>query len=137
MTEHQKSNRPDFPDEIRIVGLNTEKTRRDAGSKTLYHIYFELSGHPLPEWRSLFEREWRTISPAEGADIDGGFLVVHGQLSEVATIHFPALKKAVATTNEAYIRYAKKEATALEQRVDAWKQERKEVEDMAASLGFD
>jgi hypothetical protein len=63
--------------------------------------------------------------------------VLHCQLHEVATTLFPALKKAVAATNEAYTRYAQKEATALEKREDVWKEERKEVDAMASSLRFD
>ena len=123
--------------EIRIERLNTEKTRKDIGSDTVYHVYFELSGHPPPEWRDIFGREWKGLNLTQEAGIEGAFLVLHCQLQEVATTQLPALKKAVAATNEAYKHYAQKEATALEHRQDAWKQERKDVDAMATSVRFD
>jgi hypothetical protein len=123
--------------EIRIERVNTEKTRRDVGSETVYHVYFELSGYPPPEWREIFAREWKGLNLKHEATLDGMFLMLHCPLLEVAGTHLPALKKAVSASNAAYKAYAQKEAVALEHREDAWKQERKEVETMAASLRFD
>ncbi len=40
--------------DILIERLNTDKTRRDIGSDMVHHVYFELSGHPAPEWISIF-----------------------------------------------------------------------------------
>jgi len=137
MSENRKETSMGSAPEIRIERLNTEKTRKDVGSETVYHVYFELSGHPPPEWRDIFEGEWKGLNPANEAGIDGAFLVVHCPLLEVATSQLPALKKAVTATNEAYKQYAQKEATALEHREDVWKQERKDVEAVATSLRFD
>ena len=137
MSENRKDTSMESAAEIRIERLNTDKTRRELGSDTVYHVYFEMSGHPPTEWRSIFGREWKRLDPTHEADIDGTFLVLHCQLHEVATTQLPNLKKAVAATNEAYIRYAQKEASALEHREDAWKQERQDVAAMATSLRFD
>ena len=123
--------------EMRIERLNTDKTRKDIGSDTVYHVYFELSGSPPPEWRMIFGREWKGLQQTQEADLDGAFLVLHCQLHEVAASQFMALKKAVAATNEAYKRYAQGEAAAREHREDVWRQERKDVDAMAASLRFD
>ena len=123
--------------EIRIERLNTERTRKVIGSDTVYQVYFELSGHPQPEWRSIFDREWKGLNLTQEAAVDGPFLVLHCRLEEVAATQFPALKKAVAATNEAHKRYVQKEATALSDREDAWRKERKAVDAMAASLRFD
>jgi hypothetical protein len=120
--------------EILIERVNTDKTRKDIGSETVYHVYFELSGHPPTEWREIFGREWKRLNLTQEAGIDGGFLVLHCQLQEVATAQLPALEKAVAATNEAYKQYAEKEAAAHERREDVWRQERKDVDAMAASL---
>jgi len=136
MSENPKDASMEPGPEIRIERLNTEKTRKDIGSDTVYHVYFELSGHPPPEWRNIFGREWKGLNPTQEASIDGAFLILHCQLHEVAGTQLPALKKAVIATNEAYKQYAQKEATALEHREDAWKQERKDVDAMAASLQF-
>lgn len=122
---------------IRIERLNADKTRKDIGWDTVYHVYFELSAPPAPEWRNIFARQWIGLNTAREASIDGAFLVLHCQLHEVATPLLPALKKAVAATNDAYARYAQKEATALGKREDVWKEERKAVDAMASSLRFD
>jgi hypothetical protein len=129
-----ESTTPDF--DIRIERVNTDKTRKDSGSDTVYHVYFELSGHPPPEWRAIFTREWKALSPIEPAGVDGRFLVLHCQLHEVETIQLPALKKAVAVTNEKYRGYVQKEAGALERREEVRKQERDDVDAMAAPLHF-
>jgi hypothetical protein len=123
--------------EIRIVGLNTDKTRRTLGSYTVYQVYFELSGNPLLAWREIFGREWKDVNPTQEAGLDGKFLVIHCPLQQVATTHLPALKKAVAATNAAYKQYAREQTAEEERRADVWKEERQAVEDMAKSLHFD
>jgi len=123
--------------EIRIVGLNTDKTRRTLGSYTVYQVYFELSGSPPLAWRDIFGREWKDVNPTQEAGIDGRFLVMHCPLQEVATTHLPALKKAVEATNVAYKQYAREKVTEEERQADVWKEERKAVEDMAKSLRFE
>lgn len=137
MSEKQEEIPMGSAPEIRIERLNTDKTRKDIASDNVYHVYFELSGHPPPEWTIIFGREWKALSLTHEAGIDGAFLVLHCQLHEVATTQLPALKKAVAAANEAYKRYAQKEATALGHREDVWKQERKDVDALATSLRFD
>jgi len=123
--------------EIRIVGLNTDKTRRTLGSYTVYQVYFELSGNPPLPWRDIFGREWKALNPTQEAGRDGRFLVMHCPLQEIATTHLPALKKAIEATNVEYGKYAREQVTEEEHRADVWKQERKAVEDMAQALRFD
>ncbi len=123
--------------EIRIQGLNTDKTRKDSGSDTVYHVYFELSAPPPPEWRNIFSLEWERLNLTQKAGIDGAFLVLHCRLPEVATTRLPALKKAVAAANEAYRLYAQEKETALAHREDVWRLERKDVDDLAKSLRFE
>src|SRR5436309_14189573 len=95
--------------DIRIARINTDKTHKTNGSYTKYQVYFEMSGTPLQAWRDIFGREWKDLKPtsrqqagSQEADIDGRFLVVQCPLEEVATIHLPVLKKAVAATNKAF-----------------------------------
>lgn len=137
MSENPNDTSTESAPEIRIERLNTDKTRKDIGSETVYQVYFELSGPPPSEWRSIFGREWKGLNLAQEASIDGTFLVLHCQLKEVEPTLLPALRKAVAATSDAYKLYAQSEATALEHREDVWKQERKDVDDLAASLRFD
>jgi hypothetical protein len=123
--------------EIRIVGLNTDKTRRTLGSYTVYQVYLELSGTPPLAWSDIFGREWKDLNPTQEAGIDGRFLVMHCPLKEVAGTHLPALKKAVQATNVAYKQFAREQAAEEQRRADVWKEERKAVEEMAKSLQFE
>jgi hypothetical protein len=123
--------------EIRIVGLNTDKTRRTLGSYTVYQVYFELSETPPGTWSDIFGREWKNLNSSQEAGIDGRFLVLHCPLQEIATTHLPALKKAVEATNVAYKQYALDQVTEEERKADVWKEERKTVEDMAKTLRFE
>jgi len=137
MSEDQKDIPTESASAIQIVRLIDDKTRKDNDSDDVYHVCFELSGYPPTEWRNIFERDWKALNESRRVSIDGMFLVVHCRLDEVAPTQLPALKKVVATTNEAYRQYAQKEATALQHREAAWKQERKDVDSMGALLRFD
>lgn len=137
MSEDLKDSSEGIVPEIRITRMNTDKTRQDIGSDAVYHVYFELSVYPPSGWRDLFVSEWEKMKTTRAVILDGGFLVLHCALEEVAAVQLPALKKAVAATNEAYKRYVQTEATAREHREDVWKQERKHVEAMGSTLRFD
>lgn len=136
MFDSSQNPSPTATAEIRIVGLNTDKTRRTLGSYTVYQVYFELSGAPPLAWRDIFGREWKDVNPKQEAGIDGRFLVMHCPLQEVAATHLPALKRAVEATNVAYKQYAREQISEEERKADVWKEERKAVEDMAKSLRF-
>jgi hypothetical protein len=127
--------------DIRIVGLNRDKTRKTKGSDSIYQIYLELSEAPPRAWRNIFEGEWKVLNPAQphlwqAASIDRGFLLIHCPLQEIAA-HLPALETAVAATNKTYIEYVQELATEKEHREDLWKQERKAVDDIAGALHFE
>ena len=123
--------------ELRIVGLNTHKTRRTLGSYTAYQVYFELSGNPPRAWREIFGREWKDLSPRQEAGLDGRFLVIHSPLQEIAATHLPALKKAVEAANTAYKQFAREQRAEEERKGDVWKQERKTVVALAKTLTFE
>ncbi len=137
MAEERKDESAELASAIQIVRLNNDKTRKDNDLDDVYHVYFELSGYPLTEWRAIFDRLWKAQNGSRRAIIDGMFLVVHCPLDDVAATQLPALEKVVAATNEAYRQYAQKEEAALERREDVWTQERKDVDAMEARLRFD
>jgi hypothetical protein len=122
--------------DIRIIRTNTDKTRKDAGSDTIYHIYFELSGHPPAEWVRLFDREWAAQQHQHEAEIDGGFLVLHSPLRDVSESTAKDLETIVAVINDRYDVYARENGLAREHREDLWKHERDEVETMSKSIKF-
>ena len=130
-----------FADDIRIVGLNTDKTRKMIGSETVYQVYFELSGSPPQGWRTIFEDEWKKLNAGQAlslqdTSVERAFLMMHCPINEVAS-QLPVLKKAVAAANIAYRSYVLRQASDLKAREDVWKDERKNVEDIAKSLQFD
>ena len=127
----------DSSPEIRIVGLNSDKTRKTLGSDTVYQVYFELSDTPSWAWRDIFGREWKALNPTQEAGIDGRFLVMHCPLQEIPAKHLPALKKAVGATNAAFNKFARDQASVEEHKADVWKQERETVEVMAKTLRFE
>lgn len=127
---------------IRIVGINTDKTRKVGGSEAIYHVYFSLSENPPGAWRSAFGEEWKALGTTRpelrhAAGIDGEFLFVECSLGEVAEVLFPALKQAVATTNASYRNHVRQEERERTRKETAWKDERKLVEEMARSLNFE
>ena len=137
MSESKAVNdRVTFPP-IRIKRLNADKSRKDNGSEMIYHLYFELTSPPPAEWAPLFVAEWRQLQSVRRAEVDLNFLVLHCELGEVASNLLPLLQKAVSNVNVAYERQATEEASALERREDVWKNERKDVDALAASLTFD
>jgi hypothetical protein len=121
--------------EIRIIGLNTDKTRRTLGSLTVYQVYLELSGNPPLVWRDIFGGKWKALNPTLEAGLDENFLVIFCSLSEIAAT-LPPLKKVIEATNAAYKQYAQEQETEEERKIDVWKEERKAVEDVAKSLHF-
>jgi hypothetical protein len=142
MTNTPQGSLSESADEIRIVGINTDKTRRIPGSETHYHVYFKLSETPAQVWRIIFLDQWKVMpsdpaTPWAEAAIDGDFLRIDCPLGDLAPVYFPALKKSVAKTNEAYTQRVRDDANTEESREKAWKQERKAVEDVAALLHFD
>jgi hypothetical protein len=139
------------PTDVRIVGLNKDKTRKTNGSYTAYQVYFELSGAPPVIWRDAFGREWNDVDSVHDARIDGDFLVLRCPLQEIAGIHLPVLKKAVAATNKAYERYLQEQATEQDHAENDWmpalwipqpgaihriEQDRKSIDDLAELLVF-
>ena len=142
MSDNHQDPSAESTDAIRIVGINTDKTRRTVGSETSYHVYFKLSQAPTQVWRVIFLDQWKAMNPAPKmtrpeAVIDGSFLFIDCPLKEVDATYLPVLKKAVAATNVSYKLHLQREATAQASREDVWKDERKSVEEMAAALHFE
>ena len=141
MLELKENPRVESETEIRIRGINTDKTRRMIGSETVYQVYFELSGAPPQGWSTLFEQEWKALNVGQPlalqeATVERAFLMMQCPLGEVAG-HLPVLKQAVAAANTAYEKYKRERASEQKDREDVWKDERKSVEDLAKSLHFD
>jgi len=122
--------------DLRIVGLNSNKTRKTYGSDTVYEVYFELSGTSSLAWKDIFKREWKLTNSAHEVSIDKEFLLMHCPLKEIV-IHLPFLKDLVDATNKKYRQYIKEQATDWGHRDGIWEQSRKDIEAVVKSLHFD
>jgi hypothetical protein len=132
----------DTNENIRITGLNRDKTRKTERTDIRYQVYFELSGTPGQAWRTIFEREWKALNRTQpqlslDVNVDNRFLAVHCPLQEIADTYLPALRMAVDATNKEYSKYAHDAAAEHQRQSDVWTQERKDVDDIAKSLKFD
>jgi hypothetical protein len=140
--ETQQENPIDTNEHIRITRLNTDKTRKTNEADVRYQVYFELSGTPVQQWRTIFEQEWKVLHGTQpqlslDVNVDNRFLVVHCSLQEIADLYLPALKKAVDATNRSYAKYSHNAEIEQQRRDDVWTQERKTIDDIAKSLKFD
>lgn len=122
--------------DIRIERMNTDKTRKVIGSEVEYEVFFDLSGTPAPEWRTIFFHAWMESGSSHHTELDGPFLVVRCPLREMTPVELAMLEKAVAMANKAYHSFAQGEVTAATRREEDWKQERKAVEAVASALHF-
>lgn len=127
---------------VRLIRVDTDKTRRVPGSEAVYRVCFVLSDTPAGAWKSAFVEAWKALGGTRpelqrAATIDGGFLFVECGLHEVPDTILPALKQAVATANASYRDHVQREEREQTRKEDVWKDERKSVEDMARLLHFD
>lgn len=108
MSDDQESAR-ESPDEIHVVGINTDLTRQTPDSESLYRVCINLSQPPAQMWQLIFRDYWKTLltvssMPWAQAAVEGSFLYVDCQLKDVALLYFDTLKKAVLATNNIYRR---------------------------------
>ncbi|MEW6060526.1 MAG: hypothetical protein AB1600_01160 [Bacteroidota bacterium] len=143
MRELKETKIPTSAVEIKIIGLNIDKTQKVNRSDTAYNIYFELSGIPSQVWKIIFEREWKSKTSSTQAEektteagVDRGFLVIHCPLQEVAIRYLPLLNEAVTSTNSEYKRYLQRQELEQVRRENLWKEERQSVYEMAQTLNF-
>ncbi len=104
MTPSLAASAPD----IRIMRLKGKITPQTHESDVIYTVYFELSVTPPLAWKNIFCGEWLRLNPRSSsgrclnANVERGFLVIRCPLQEIAGVHLPFLKKAVAATNKKY-----------------------------------
>jgi hypothetical protein len=126
--------------EIRIVNLNTDRTRKVSGSSTQYQVTFVLSADPPREWRDVFDRVWKDLVREQEHQwyetvIDRSFVVTHCTLTEVVPC-LRLLQQAITLTNPAHRQLVYKQLVEQARRNNVWKLERDAVEAMAATLHY-
>ena len=84
-------------EDIRITGLDTNKTHDLPSQDGTHRLYLTLSGVPPATWRDIFDRERRTARSAiwRDATIDGMFIVITCTPEELEKHHLEFLKEDV------------------------------------------
>jgi TIR domain len=124
---------------IRIVGVDRSRLFRPDPGRRLYHVYFELSDRPPPEWCQMFEAERELPRHAmwRRAWVEGKYVVVHCEPEEVEAHHLADLKEDVATSNQKYREHLKQEADARVLAAARGRTEEEVVLRMLGNLRFD
>lgn len=94
--------------DIRIMRLKGKIIPQTHETDVIYTVYFELSVTPPLAWETIFYGEWLRLNPHPSsaqypdAKLERGFLVIRCPLQEIAGVHLPLLKMAVAAANKKY-----------------------------------
>ena len=92
--------------DIRITGLDTNKSHDLPSQDGTHRLYLTLSGAPPATWRDIFGREHHTPRSSiwREAIIDGMFIVITCTPEELEKYHLQFLKEDVKNTNEKFRR---------------------------------
>ena len=90
--------------DIRITGLDTNKSHDLPSQDGTHRLYLTLSGAPPATWRDIFGREHHTPRSSiwREAIIDGMFIVITCTPEELEKYHLQFLKEDVKNTNEKF-----------------------------------
>ena len=91
--------------EIKIIGINKERTRQDPEFSGLQDYYLQLSEQPPPEWRNFFKqsRQFPRHSMWRDAWVENDCVVIKCAIDELTRYHVKDLKEDVATANRTYL----------------------------------
>ncbi len=128
----------DFVD-IKIVGLDDDRTVESPNNPSLLYVYLLLSQTPPPLWQKHFAEsrkiarhpKWRQIF------VDRKFLVVECVPAEIETHHLNDVKKDVAYANAKYREYLQHQARTEMKKVQTQSIERDRLREMKSRLNFD
>lgn len=125
-------------EDIKIIGVDKNKSYRPDPKKLLYNVYFKLSAEPPLEWVQIFEEERRFPRHTmwRRAWIEGQYIIVHCCLDEITKIHFKDIKQDVINTNQKYREYLHKQVLELERKRKREEKEQKEIDKVLDGLDF-
>jgi len=126
-------------EDIKIIGIDKNRTYKPDPEKSLYHVYFKLSTEPPLEWVRIFEEEHRfpRHSMWRHAWIDGQFIVVPCCLDEVKKFILDDIKQDVANTNRKYQEYLQQLEIEQEKERHREEKERKEIDEALEGIDFE
>jgi len=126
-------------EDIRIIGLDKERSYKPDPQKLLYNIYLKLSSPPPLEWQQIFEAErsfprhtiWRR------AWIEGQYIVIHCVLDELDKYHLRDLRQDVESANNKYREYLMEVARTKASEIRQKHEELTQLKDIKRRLNLD
>ena len=125
--------------DIRITGLDTNKSHDLPSQDGSHRLYLTLSSAPPATWRDIFGREHQTPRSSiwREATIDGVFLVITCTPEELEKYHLTFLKEEVKETNKKFrLSIAEQEARSVRFR-QSEEERKKRLEEVRDRLKFD
>ena len=125
--------------DLRIVGLDADKTQPSHRASGLRHIYLRLSSHPPAVWAKCFaqSREFPRHSMWRKCWIEGSHIVVDCVPEEIERYHLQDLKQDVEVANRDYRQWLAQREAAERRKQEAATAEQARIAGMAARLKFD
>jgi hypothetical protein len=126
---------------IKIVTLDSNRTRQSPTASGLRLMYLKLSQTPADAWEQLFENQRRfpngrgMNTMTRRATVEGNYIVVDCVPEEMER-HLPELQHDVAVTNEEYTKYLQRVAAQVAQELEKQKEEKARIEDVKSRLNF-
>lgn len=126
-------------EDIRILGVDSNRLYRPDPQKALYHVYFELSTSPPQEWSQIFEAERRFPRHTmwRRAWIEGRYIIVHCVPDEVKKYHLNDIKQDVTNSNAKYREYLRRVATEEARHAQREAEEQRHINNALGGLDFD
>ncbi|MDP9202386.1 MAG: toll/interleukin-1 receptor domain-containing protein [Gemmatimonadota bacterium] len=125
-------------EDLRIIGLDEDRTFKPDPAKALFHMYLRLSEEPPTEWEQIFEAERRfpRHSMWRKAWIEGNHIIVHCVPDELEKYHLGDLKQDVRTANTKFREYLTELAQREAQESARDQRETNQIRDLKQRLDF-
>jgi hypothetical protein len=125
--------------DIRMTGLDTNKSHDAPSQDGTYRLYLTLSDTPPATWRDIFGREHRTPrSPIwREAIVEGMYMLMTCTLEELENSQLQFLKEDVKNTNEKFRRSIAEQEEQAERSRQSKEDRQKRLEEVRDRLKFD
>lgn len=126
-------------EEIRITGLDVDRTQPSNKAPGLRHMYLKLSATPPTEWNQIFEQErsfprhtmWRR------AWVEGSYIVIDCVPEEIERYHLSDLREDVSNANQKYQQFLTIVVAAKQAAAAGKDAEKQRLDKLASRLKFD
>lgn len=125
-------------EDIKIIGIDEDKTKKIEDSAIMYGVYLSLSASPPNWWREIFNKEHKSRQSKNWreASVGAWHIFICCPLSEVQ-MHLDDHKLNVKNTNEQYRQYEAAEQQRQAKQSQEEQEERNQLSAIAKKLKFD